>query len=114
MKKYFLLFLLIFTFCLSGCAKVVSTETKDVEVLVTEKYYRGAYVSPVSTGKTVTLVTYPSVYKITVEYNGVEYTLKGSDTYNKYKNMVGQNAMAVLEITAYDDGEIKEKIIGLK
>ena len=97
MKKYFLLVLLIITFCLSGCSKVVSTEINDVEVSIVDKYYRSTYVSPVSTGKTVILVTHPATYQINVEYNGVEYTLYGSDTYNKYKYMVGQKTIGVLK-----------------
>lgn len=114
MKKVFLLFLLILTFCLCGCAKVVSTETKEVEVVIVDEYHRGMYMTPIRTGKVTTMITHPAVYRITVEYNGVEYDISGRDTYDKYKDMVGQNTIAVLEIRTYDNGEIKEKIIELK
>ena len=114
MKKVFLLFLLIFTFCLCGCAKVVSTETKEVEGVIVDEYHRGMYITPIRAGKTTIMQTHPAVYRITVEYNGVEYDINGSDIYNNYKDMVGQNTIAVLEITTYDNGEIKEKIIELK
>lgn len=72
------------------------------------------YMTPIRAGKVTTVVTHPAVYRITVEYNSVEYDIRGSNTYNKYKDMVGQNTIAVLEITTYDNGEIKEEIIELK
>lgn len=114
MKKVFLLCLLILTFCLCGCAKVVSTETTEVEVCIVDEYHRGMYITPIRAGKTTIMQNHPAIYRITVEYNGVEYDINGSDTYNKYNDMVGQNTIAVLEISTYDNGEIKEKIIELK
>lgn len=114
MKKYFLLTLLIFVFCLSGCSKVVATETKDVEVLIIDEYHREMYTTVIVSGKSTIPQVHPAVYRITVEYNGVEYKLNGSDTYNKYKSMVGQKAIGVLITTTYENGKIKEKIIELK
>ena len=65
------LFILIFT--LSGCAKCISTETTTVQVKITDEYHRSMYVIPVYNGKTTTLVTHPAEYRITVEYDGIEY-----------------------------------------
>lgn len=68
-------------FALTGCAKCISTEYENVEVNIVDEYHRGMYVTPIRAGKVTTMVTHPAVYRITVEYNGVEYTISGSDTY---------------------------------
>ena len=101
-------------FSLVGCAKLVSTEYENAEVNIVDEYHRGKYITPVFNGKTTTIITHPAVYRITVKYNGVEYTISGSDTYNKYKEKVGQIAIGTLEIRTYDDGTVKYDIIALE
>ena len=101
-------------FSLVGCAKLVSTEYKNVEVNIVDEYHRGMYITPVFNGKTTTMITHPAVYRITVEYNGVEYTISGSDTYNKYKEKVGQTVVGTLRIRTYDDGTVKYDITELE
>lgn len=101
-------------FILTGCAKCINTEYENVEVNIVDEYHRGMYVTPISAGKVTTMVTHPAVYKITVEYNGVKYTISGSDTYNKYKDMVGQTTTGTLEIKTYDDGSIRYDITSLE
>lgn len=101
-------------FSLVGCAKLVSTECENVEVNIVDEYHKGMYMTPVFNGKTTTMITHPAVYRITVEYNGVEYTISGSDTYNKYKEKVGQTATGTLEIRTYDDGTVKYDITALE
>lgn len=101
-------------FILTGCAKCINTEYENVEVNIVDEYHRGMYVTPISDGKVTTMVTYPAVYKITVEYNGVKYTISGSDTYNKYKDMVGQTTTGTLEIKTYDDDSIRYDITNLE
>ena len=101
-------------FSLVGCAKLVSTEYENVEVNIVDEYHRGMYVTPIRAGKVTTMVTHPAVYRITVEYNGVEYTISGSDTYNKYKEKVGQTATGTLEIRTYDDGSVRYDITALE
>lgn len=108
------LLILCLMFTLTGCAKCISTKYENVEVNVVDKYYRGSYTTPMKAGKTTTMLTHPAVYKITVEYDGVEYTISGSDTYNKYKDKVGQTAMGTLEIRKYDDGSARYDIVSLE
>lgn len=100
-------------FVLTGCAKCISTEYENVEVNIVDEYHRGMYTIPIRAGKVTTMVTHPAVYRITVEYNGVHYTISGSDTYNKYKDMVGQTTTGVLETCTYDDGSIRYDIVSL-
>lgn len=109
----FLVFM-IMIFSLTGCAKLVSTECKNVEVNIVDEYYRGMYVTPIFNGKTTSMITHPAVYRITVEYNGVEYTISDRDTYNKYKEKVGQIAIGTLEIRTYVDGTVKYVITELE
>ena len=116
MRKRILTFLvfMIMIFSLTGCAKLVNKECKNVEVNIVDEYHRGMYMTPVFNGKTTAMITHPAVYRITVEYNGVEYTISGSDTYNKYKEKVGQTATGTLEIRTYDDGTVKYDITALE
>ena len=100
--------------CLTSCAKVISTETKDVEVEIIDEYHRGMWLQPILTGKVTTMITHPAVYEITVEYNGSEYVISGSDTYEIYKDKIGEISIGVLEIKTYDNGKITEDIIELK
>lgn len=109
-----ILLVLCLVFVLTGCAKCISTEYENVEVRIVDKFYQGARAIPVSTGKTITIHAIPPVYRITVEYNGVEYTISGSDTYDKYKEMIGYTAIGTLEICTYDDGSISYDIISLE
>ena len=97
-----------------GCAKCISTEYENVKVTIVDKYHRAMYMQPVRSGKTTTYITHPAVWRITVEYDGVEYTVSGSDTYNKYKDKIGQTTTGELEISTYDDGSIKYNIVSLE
>lgn len=107
MKKIILTISLfmIMMFGLTGCAKLINTEYKNVEVSIVGKYHR-----PV---RMVNKAVQPALHRITVEYDGVQYNVVGNSTYNKYKNMVGQTAMGTLEIRTYDDGTVKYDIVEL-
>ena len=113
-KNIIIMTIVCLMFSLVGCAKLVSTECENVEVNIVDEYHRGMYVTPVFNGKTTTMITHPAVYRITVEYNGVEYTISGSDIYNKYKEKVGQIAIGTLQIRTYDDGTVKYDITALE
>lgn len=113
-RIFTLLLLAILVFCLVGCAKCINTEYENVEVTVVDEYHRAMWIQPIFNGKTTTMITHPAIYRITVEYNDIEYTISGSDTYNKYKNKVGQIVIGALEIRTYDDGTVKYDIVSLE
>ena len=115
MKKNIFMFLLSLTmiFTLVGCAKCISTEYENVEVNIVDKYYRSTWLQPMSVGKVTTFITHPAVYQISVEYNGIEYKIDDRDTYNKYKNKIGQDATGTLEINKYDDDTVRYDVISL-
>lgn len=106
----FLLITIIAAFGLSGCAKCIGTEYENVEVTIVDEYYHGKWMQPVVT----TFITHPAKYQITVEYNSVEYTIDDCNTYEKYKNKVGQTTNGTLEINKYDDGSVKYDITALE
>lgn len=109
---------IILTFCilisLTGCSKVINVEYQDVEVKVVDEYYRGMFVQPMCAGKVVTMISHPAEYRITVEYDDIQYEFRDKETYDKYKDRLGQNVTGTLEILSYDDGSIRRDIINLK
>lgn len=116
MKKNILIFLLliVMVFSLVGCAECISTEYENVEVEIVDEYYSPEWYQPVFTGKSTALITHPATYRITIKYNGIEYTFGDSDTYNKYKDKVGQTTIGTLEIRSYDDGTTRYVITSLE
>lgn len=111
-----LLAMLIVTFSLVGCAKCISTEISTVQVKVTDEYHRTAYTTMHYSPATKTMLpqSHPAVYRITVEYDGVEYDISGSDTYNKYSDKIGEYTNGTLETKKYDNRTVKYKVIGLE
>ena len=103
-------------FSLVGCTKLVSTEYENVEVKIIDVYYKPSYTTITYNValKMPMVQAHPAVYRITVEYNDIEYTISGSDTYNKYKEKVGQTTTGTLEIRTYDDGTVKYDITTLE
>lgn len=118
MKKvlYSIVAVFIFMFILTGCSKCISTETSTVRAKVIDEYYRAAYTTPYynPTTKTIMLQSYAPVYRITVEYNGTEYNILGSSTYNKYSDQIGEYVNGILETKKYDDGSTNYNIISLE
>lgn len=115
MKKSFNIMVIVcLIFLLTGCKKCISTEYENIEVTIVDEYHRRAYSTPRRIGKTTTMRVHPAVYRITVEYNSIKYTISGKNTYNKYKEKVGQTIFATLEVRTYDDGSVKYDITGLQ
>ena len=116
MKKIILVLLstLALMFVLVGCEKCISTEYENVEVDIVDEHYKSEWFQPVFNGKSMALITHPAQYHITIEYNGIEYTIDGRDTYDRYKDKVGQTTIGTLEIRTYDDGTIRYDIISLE
>lgn len=118
MKKRILacLVFVIMMLNLTGCAKLVSTAYENVEVDIVDEHYEASYITleyniPFEMFMPETV---PAVYKIIVEYNGIQYVFNDSDTYNKYKDKVGETTIGTLEIRTYDDGTIKSNITELE
>ena len=114
MKKAAKLLLIIgLMLLLSGCTKCINTSYENVEVRITNEYCRGAYFTPIHTGNATNMIYHSAVYRIMVEYNGVEYAINGRGTYEKYSGRVGELVVGCLRIREYDDGTTEYDIIGL-
>ena len=114
MKK--VLYSIAMMFILTGCAKCISTETSTVQVKIIDEYHKATYTTMHYNPATKTMMpqSHPAVYRITVEYNGVEYNISGSNTYNKYSDKIGEYVDGILETKKYDDGTVRYNIIDLE
>lgn len=113
MKRYLTIILLSLTLLLTGCAELVSTETREVDVIVIDSYHRNMWLQPIHAGKVTTWITHPAIYRITVLYNDIQYNIEGSDIYDQFKDDIGETVTGVLEIRTYDDGSTQSDIVGL-
>lgn len=106
----------MFAVMLACCAKCVSTETSTVQVKVTNAYHKASYTTMYYSPATKTMLpqTHAAVYKITVEYDGTEYDIRGRDTYYKYSDSIGKSVNGTLETKKYDDGTVKYNIVDLE
>lgn len=117
MKKLLsILVIICLAFTLFGCAKCINTEYRDVEVTVVDKHYKASHTKveynvPLKMPMTKRV---PAVYRITVEYDGANYMIDEVDTYNKYKDLVGQTTIGTLETSTYDNGTTRKRIIKLR
>ena len=111
MKRVLVFMLIAVLVMLTGCAKIINTEYKEVDVKITDTYHRAAYVTPIHAGKVTSVVTHPAIYRTYIEYEDVEYSLSGSGIYYKYKNKIGQTVKGKLKIGTYDDNTIRYDII---
>ena len=101
--------MLMLAVMLAGCAKCISTETSTV-------YHKASYTTMHYSPATKTMLpqTHAAIYKITVEYDGTEYGIWGSDTYYKYSDSIGESVNGILETKKYDDGTVKYNIVDLE
>lgn len=101
---------------LSGCAKCISKEEVVREVEIVDSYHRAAYITTSYNyvTKTYNYYSHPSIYRIYVKYDGVEYSVSGSSTYDKYKDKIGETANAGFLLKKYDDGSQRYIILKLE
>lgn len=96
--------------------KIVNEEQKQVSVEIVDKYCKEAHTTMMYNVSTHTYIplTTPSKYYITCKYNDKEYDIKGEETYNKFKDKVGEKATGELKIVTYGDGTVRQEIISIK
>ena len=109
-NKFILISLIIVSIFLSGCSNVVKSEYQDVKVKVVDVYHQGMSLYRVGG---VTMYK-PSQHEVTVEYDGEVYKFNNKYFYNKYKDKIGEDVDAVLNIVVYDNGNIEKNITELK
>lgn len=101
MKKSIYVLAILLMFTLVGC-KRISTERLTVQVKIIDEYYKPTYVYS------------PSIYEITVEYDGDKYYFRDRETYNKYSSRVGEYVNGTLQIRKYDNGTVLYDMISLE
>ena len=95
---------------LVGCAKIMEQRTEIVDDVVVDEYHRNSYVTMSKVGSTTVPITHPEANRITVEYNGEQYTVNGEEVYNLFRDRIGETVQAVLEITVWDNGRTRYDI----
>jgi hypothetical protein len=111
MKKIISIALIaILLLCLSSCAELINTETQEVDATITDVYFKSAWVQPISTGKTMMMVTHPAQYKVTFEYEGVTLTVNNKKLYDFCKENMDCTVKCNLIIEYYDDGTVRKTL----
>lgn len=111
MKKITILALLVaMLLCFVGCAKLINTETQEVDATVTDVYHRGAWVQMISNGKTMIPISHPAQYKVTFEYKNITLTVDDKTLYDYYKSKIGTTTKCDLIKEYYDDGTVKQTL----
>ena len=102
----------LFCLCLSGCAKVVNTESTNVLATITDMKYRSSYITPIRSGKTTTYVTHPAIYIVVIQYKDIILEKESYELYEKYKGRIGENIECKL-ITKYYDNNTTRSYLSL-
>lgn len=106
--------LLISISTLTGCAKCIDKKEESVKVKIVNEYYKPEETRLIGIINHVPqFLTDYAEYEITVDYNGVEYSLSDESTYRKYHGRIGQTVSAVLITKTYDNGKVKQWIDNL-
>lgn len=104
---YILLLIVLLVVCLSGCAKVIDTETIVVDATVVDVYYRGAYTQILPTGKSCMIVHHPAQYFVTLQYEDYKIRVNNEGLYNRYKDNIGGQVECNLVTRYYDNDTTK-------
>lgn len=94
--------------------KIVPTRVEHlkVDVLIEDATHKSS--SRVMDSGKYCLLYIPESYSVTVKYKGRKYSISGKDNYEKYKDLIGLQAIGILEAQHYTDGHTEESIISLK
>ena len=109
-KMFYVVFLFLFLFMLTGCSKV--SETKDivdveiVECICTPEHSTYRYRS----GGEVIEIKNLAEYRTIVRYNNKNHSISNEKYFEKYKEEVGKKGKAILITTTYDNGMVFEDI----
>lgn len=90
-----------------------NTEYQEVEVTIVDEHYQAHRVIPVHAGKVTTMITHPARCEIIVDYNGKEYVINDENTYNQYKERIGETTTGTLQVKTYQNGQQISDIISL-
>ena len=111
MKRIIILALIaVILLCFTGCAKLINTETQEVEATITDVYHRGAWVQMISSGKTMIPISHPAKYEVTFTYEDVTLTVDDKELYDYYKGKIGATVKCDLITKYYDNGAVHKTL----
>jgi hypothetical protein len=100
-----------------GCAKVISTEHKTVQVKIIDLYYKPEevvkHITNINGKKKTNYTTKRAEYRVTVEYDSKQYNFRDKEYYYKAENKKSQCINGMLEIKTYGDKTSREEIIDI-
>jgi hypothetical protein len=110
-----LILIIIVISILQGCAKVVSSETKDIKGTVISTEYRGSYSTTtfIMSGNTMIPITYisPEEYNVTINADGTEFHVDNEEFYNICKGKEDKEVSCKIKVERYDDNEERKNLI---
>ena len=95
---------------LIGCAKLINTETQEVDATVTDVYYKKKWGQMICSGKSIVPIIHRAQYKVTLTYENVTLTVDDEEFYDTYKDSIGTTVKCVLITKYYDDGSISRTL----
>ena len=107
------LFVVVLSFNMIGCAKIISTKEFTTNVEIVDIDYKAMYMQPIKAGSVTTYVTHPAKYYTYIKYGEEELKINNSKYYQYAKNHIGEIISATLKETEYDDGSVIYSIISL-
>lgn len=101
-------------FCLSGCVKCINIEefTDQVEIIYADYRPRRTQMTYINKHAGIRII--PAKHEIVVEYNGSSFYFNDVDTYDKYKDMIGQRVDATIEKKTFEDGRVTFSVLSLQ
>lgn len=106
-KKVLILGMLSISLFITGCAKVVSQEVFEDNVVIEDSYYKSSWIQPIICGKVTTMITHPAEYKIYIRYGEGRITIDDENIYELYKDKKGETVKATFIKKIYDDGSVR-------
>ena len=103
-----LLILIAVVVSLTGCAKLIDTQTEIVDATIVNTRFYAGYYTYVKSGSTTIMQWHPARYYTTLEYNGISTDIFGSELYSICNGRNGATIQCNLITESYDDGSVKQ------
>jgi hypothetical protein len=103
-----LLILIAIVVSLTGCAKIIDTQTETVEATIVETRFYAGYYTPIKSGNTTIMQWHAPRYYTTLRYNDITEDIYGSELYSICHGKDGDTIQCSLITETYDNGTVKQ------
>lgn len=103
-----LILLIAVVVSLTGCAKIIDTQTETVEATIVETRFYAGYYTPIKSGNTTIMQWHAPRYYTTLRYNDITEDIYGSELYSICHGKDGDTIQCSLITETYDDGTVKQ------